>query len=715
MWGIGSAHQRRVKAHALRMAVCSCAMAALVAGALVPDAAADSPAARHWAYQPPGRSCLPQVAHADWCRSSIDRFVLARLEQAGWTPARPAERARWIRRVYLDLIGLPPSLDAVDGFLADARPDARHRIVDRLLASPRFGERWAQHWLDLARYADSNGFQADQLRTVWPYRDWVIDALNADMPFDDFSIQQIAGDLVADADVDSRIATGFHRATTCNVEAGVDPEENRVNQVVDRVNTTGSVWLGTTLACAQCHDHKYDPITMTDYYRLFAYFNNTPMEVRDRSDKGVTYDFYGPTLELPSSPESESRLATLQDEMALLQRLRENRQDESSKQEQGNIDNRFKEIKRQMRELAQPTTLVMVEMPEGRTTHVMQRGSYLDPGAAVDPGVPAVLHAPRGDLPRNRLGLARWLLDPGHPLVSRVVVNRWWAELFGQGIVDSLEDFGSRASRPSHRRLLDWLAVEFVEGGWSMKRLLRKVVLSATYAQTSHVAMERRVADPHNRLLARGPRVRLPAETIRDSALAVSGLLSYRMGGPPVMPHQPALVWRAVGRNAPEWIEARDENRFRRGVYVVWRRAAPYPSFVNFDAPERTSCVVQRPRTNTPLQALTLMNDPAYVEMAMALAARILSDRPHATEADRVMYAFRLCVARKPRTAEARFLQEALAKGIERLRREPQSVAELQRASSVWTLPEGLDPTEWAAWFHVATILLNLDETITKG
>lgn len=725
------------------------------------------PAETHWAYRAPELPGLPEVKHHHWPHHPIDFFVLAKLEREGFVPSPQAPPATRLRRLYLDLIGLPPTVEDVDAFLRDPSPAAYKALVDRLLASPRFGEKWARSWLDLARYSDSNGYQADQLRTLWAYRDWVIDALNSDMPYDQFTIEQIAGDLFPAASVSQKIATGFHRTTTCNIEAGVDPEANRTNQVIDRVNTTATVWLGTTFECAQCHNHKYDPFTQQDYYRLFAYFNNTPLEVENTKQDGIQFDFYGPKMALPLNSdqqqrrvEIESRLqaarAKLQaSEAAAMPRFRDWQQDlradkiapteelpakkieqfkktlakrrkKRSDTEQQQLKQHFfdthpatrplrkqvAELEEEFRQTDPSTTLVMVEMNKMRPTHIFKRGMYLAPGLQVEMGVPAALHPLSEKAEQNRLGLARWLVDPRNPLIGRVRVNHLWSEIFGTGLVASAEDFGSQGTPPSHPQLLDWLAVTFRQEGWSTKRLLRQIVTSATYQQSSRIPAADH--DPENRLLARGPRFRLPAETIRDNGLSIAGLLEETMGGPPVYPHQPAGLWHQTGRGEPVYEVAQDSARHRRGVYVVWRRVAPYPSFVNFDAPDRTRCIVSRSRTNTPIQALTLLNDEAYVEMARALAARIL-DVDLVGDEPRLVRAFKMCVARNPGSEEIRILRALLDEQRQRLRGSPEAVQELTRNAY---LPKDTknpeDPQEWAAWICVANTLLNLDETISK-
>ena len=715
----------------------------------------------HWSYVQPQRPPLPQVRDREWPRNEIDYFILARLESESLAPAPEADRARLLRRVYLDLVGLPPSVEEVDRFLADSSADAYERVVGSLLDSPHYGERWARPWLDLARHADSNGYQRDGFRDVWAYRDWVVAAMNLDMPFDQFTIEQLAGDLLPDATLSQRIATGFHRSTTVNVEAGTDQEEDRFNTLFDRVNTTGTVWLGTTLECAQCHDHKYDPFGQRDYYRLLAYFNNSPLETE--AGDGSRREFVGPKVTLPEPPERQQERAQLVqqrkgekqrlDEMiagalaeqpaweaqmvavvgeaetnlppALVAALavepdvRTGQQQKvirdhllAERPEIGKLRTEMERLDKRIAALEPQTALVMQEMAEPRTTHVLERGEFLSPGEAVRPGVPEILHAVQEDGHADRLSLARWLVEAENPLVGRVTVNRWWAEFFGRGLVRTLEDFGTQGERPTHPDLLDWLAVEFVEGGWSRKAIHRLIVTSATYRQRSNVGAESHERDPHNELYARGPRLRLDAETIRDNALAVSGLLSPAIGGPPVKPRQPEGIWRVTGVVDNTYTVSNGEDRYRRGLYVIWRRSSPYPSFVNFDAPDRASCVVQRPRTNTPLQALTLLNDPVYVEAAFALAARVLRECPDDATSARARYAFRLCLGREPNDRELLLLCSVANEESARYADDHQAVRALTKGHEC---PAGIAPVELAAWFHVATILLNLDETITKG
>ncbi|WP_152049868.1 PSD1 and planctomycete cytochrome C domain-containing protein [Tautonia marina] len=721
----------------------------------------DEPASNHWAYLPPVRPDLPDIGDQEWCRNPIDRFIRARLNKVGIEPSPEADRATLIRRLSLDITGLPPTPEEVDAFLQDERPDAYDRIVDRLLASPRYGERWATPWLDLARFADSNGFQRDGFRDVWPYRDWVVQALNADMPFDQFTVEQLAGDLFPDASIDQRIATGFNRGNPVNVEAGVDQEENRVNGVVDRVNAMATVWLGSTIACAQCHNHKYDPITQREYYQLFAYFNNTPIETIFRTEGNTSeLDFTGPAMEIPSSAEVVARreelanrrgplvehLNTLTDQVwngrfeweeqlrldperlarlpAPIQKVLAIADEDRSKAQQQTLKNhlvadhpelatarqRLAELDEQLEALAPARSLVMIELDEPRPTFLMKRGNFLDPGPQVQPGVPEILHPLPAEAPRNRLGLAQWLVDPANPLIGRVAVNRAWLAFFGRGLVTTPEDFGTQGARPSHPDLLDWLAVEFVESGWSTKHLHRLIVTSRTYRQSSAVSSELLERDPDNALFARGARFRLDAETIRDNALFAAGLLSETMGGPPVFPPQPENIWRVTGLVDNTYRTSTGPDRHRRGLYTIWRRSAPYPSFVAFDSSDRSQCLVQRSRTNTPLQALTLLNDPAYVEIARALARRLLTEHPEDSFDDRLIHAFRLCLVRSPTSSEIESLTNVWNTLHDRYSDDPRAAKALLSDPTDPTI----DPAAWAAWLGVANVLLNLDETITR-
>jgi hypothetical protein len=718
---------------------------------------------KHWAYVGPTSPTLPTVRGGMWPRNAIDSFVLARLEKERIAPAEVADRERLLRRVSLDLVGLPPNVADVDAFLADPSPDAYERVVDRLLASPRYGERWATPWLDAARYADSNGYQRDGHRNVWPYRDWVIRALNADMPFDQFTVEQIAGDLLPNATLDQQIATGFHRCTTVNVEAGTDEEENRTNQVIDRVNVTGTVWLGTTLECCQCHNHKYDPFTQRDYYQFFAFFNNTPKETYQRTKGSAALDFGGPEAQLPmDSEKAEQRGQALARRQQLEKELELCLEDETSglaawekemadaaKAEEAKLPANIKRIlgiaaakrnanqtnvlrnyfvglhpeakkvkasmddlQKQIDALAPPTSLVMTELSEARMTAIFQRGDFLSPGEPVVPGTPRILPSLGDTSAKNRLGLAEWLVDASNPLTPRVQVNRAWAQIFGRGIVASEEDFGTQAEPPTHPQLLDWLAIELRDRGWSIKAVHRRIVESSTYQQSSKFRVELASRDPYNLLLARGPRLRLTAELIRDNALAASGLLSGKMHGPQVFPPQPEGVWRVTGLVDNNYRPSEGDDAWRRGVYTVWRRSAPYPSFMSFDAPDRSACTVKRPRSNTPLQALTLLNDPVYVEVALALADRIAVETAAQGLNEQLVHAFRSVLSRRPDERELVQLRALFEQARQRYRDDDKSVKQLVGKRQ---LPSNIQAADWAAWFNIAHVLLNLDETITKS
>lgn len=890
---------------------------------------AGAPWETHWAYQKPERTRPPRVKHGGWVRNDIDRFILTRLKRETMNPAPEAAPATLLRRVYLDLIGLPPTPDEVLAFDQSAirnPQSAIEEVVDRLLESRHYGEHQARYWLDQARYADSNGYEKDERRSLWPYRDWVIDAFNRDLPFDQFTLEQLAGDLLPNATQEQRIATGFHRNTMVNSEGGADDEEFRVAAVVDRVNTTMDVWMGTTMGCVQCHNHKYDPFTHAEYYQLFAFFNNT-------EDRGIKVNAVLPVLDASDRP----RWDTLEAELAALRKaldtppprlaegqaqweaqgagkdtawkvldIVEAKSDSGTKlttQKDGSLlatgpipegdtytltvktdltgitafrlevlpdpslpakgpgraDGEFvlvefkveaapKGAKRQAIRLHNPssdisivhnpvegalddnprtgwgiapqvgqphvavfetarevgvsggtvltftldqtqgeqntigrlrlsattapqpvraahsaamatilctprgqrtpdhlqelaayyrsfapelnetrerivalrnaqaalekvTTLVMRELPQPRPTHVLLRGNHQRPGDRVQPGVPAIWHPFPDTAPRDRLGLARWLIHPDNPLVGRVVMNRLWARYFGQGLVETSEDFGARGELPSHPELLDWLATELQERKWSMKAMHRLIVTSATYRQSSRLAPELRERDPSNRLLARGPRLRLDAEVVRDNALAVSGLLNRRIGGPSVFPHQPDGIWNNP-YSLETWQTDTDGNQHRRGLYAYWRRTAPYASFTTFDAPSRETTCDRRPRSNTPLQALTVLNDKAFVECAVALGRRMLSEAK-GSDRDRASYGFRLCLSRGPSAAELDHLVALYQDSLKSFRKDTAAAQALLKEGAAKSAKE-TDAAEWAAWTAVANVLLNLDEMLTK-
>jgi hypothetical protein len=536
---------------------------------------------------------------------------------------------------------------------------------------------------------------------MWPYRDWVINAFNADMPFDRFTVEQIAGDLLPGAGTAHLVATGFSRCSMINEEGGVDPEEYRVNAVIDRTNTVATVWLGSTLSCAQCHDHKYDPFSQKDYYRLMAFFNNTPVETVDLGSGETRVE--SPTIRVPHPDEErwkaragaiEERLAA-EPESALAEEWRKELAGLRSKIEQG------------------VTTQVMKEMSPGRTTHVLARGSFLSPQEAVEPGTPAVLPGMEG-LPPDRLGLARWLVRGDNPLTARVTVNRLWAQCFGRGIVATDDDFGTRGEAPSHPALLDALAVRFVRDGWSVKSILRVIVTSETYRQESSGDPAAFADDPGNALLARGPRFRLDAEMLRDQALALGGLLTQRLGGPSVFPPQPPRIW-GHAYTSDDWTPSAGEDRYRRAVYTFWKRSAPYPAFVTFDAPSRQVTCTRRPRTNTPLQALTTLNDPVFVEAAAGLAARSIARAGPTDDPQAVAEAmFLAATARRPDAQERGALAGLYEARLAEYRQDPAGARALL-AACPGVEPGEIEPASLAAWTVVANVVLNLDEVLSKG
>lgn len=852
---------------------------------------------KHWAFLKPVRdeSRIKPGLHP------IDHFVRQRLLTTGLEPNHLADRHQLIRRLTLDLIGLPPTPEQADAFASDSSPDAYEKVIDRLLASDSFGERWARMWLDLARYADTKGYEKDNPREIWRYRDWVIDAFNRDLPFDRFTTEQLAGDLLADATVNHRLATAFHRNTLTNEEGGTDDEEFRIAAVKDRVDTTIQVWMGLTMGCAKCHSHKYDPITQEEYYRFFAFFNQTA-----DSDRESPVMASPTTSQLKREKELQSRLSLLrsqlnesggefetayqkwrteraqnptwkplrltefrsQHEIRLTQKedrrcvvegqlpaedtwdvtfttddadkLTALRIETFAKQGEGNANDknhvlneltidvvresdgdsevvtakltnprsdfsqknwpvsasidgdgktgwavspkaaqphvaiydfaspiefasnmtlklrmrqtygsqlvlsRFrvsvssvdpKELKpvvsedsrKTFQQIYPPTrdwigqiesaekdlarvrsgfakTPVMQELPAGKTrqTRIHRRGNFLDPGELVEADVPTAFGELPPQMPRNRLGVAKWIANADNPLTARVMANRIWARLFGIGIVETEEDFGTQGLRPSHPELLDWLALEYQENGWSLKQLLKTIVLSETYRQSSTVSGKQLDLDPRNRWLSRGPRFRLSAEMIRDQALAASGLMTHKIGGPSVMPPQPDGVWKTT-YSARKWINAVGEDRYRRALYTYWKRTSPYPAMTTFDAGSGEVCLVRRVRTNTPLQALITLNDPSYFEAAGALALRM---RTKGLE-----FGFRSLLTRKPTDAEADRLRSLFDEVKADFEDDLAAAASLAESAG---LDRATADAELAAWVTLANVLLNLDETVTK-
>jgi len=622
-------------------------------------------ATTHWSFVPPVRPALPAVRNTQWVRNPIDAFVLARLEAMDLEPSPQADAVTLVRRLHLDLTGLPPAPAEVDAALRDGDGGSWAAVTERLLASPHYGERWGRWWLDVARYADSNGYSIDAPRSIWPYRDWVIRAMNDDMPFDQFTLEQLAGDLLPDPTRDQLVATGFHRNTQINEEGGIDPEQFRNDAVVDRVATTGTAFLGLTLGCAQCHEHKFDPISQEEFYSMFAFFN-------DQDE---------PTLEVPTAEEAARRAAFDQRVAELEARINAAEADPCKEDTAARTE--LDKLKK--KRPAVTRTMVLRERAEPRDTRVQIKGDFTRQGDPVKPGVPAVLPPLRTQSERaSRLDLAGWLVDPSHPLTARVVVNRIWQQYFGRGLVETENDFGTQGMPPTHPDLLDWLAVELVESGWSLNHMHRLIVSSATYQQSSRLRPDLKERDPGNKWLARQRRLRLDAEVVRDVELAASGMLVPALGGPPVYPPQPDGVM-TLGQVQRSWEASEGANRYRRGVYTHFWRATPHPALMVFDAPDGFSSCSRRLRSNTPLQALTLLNDAQFHELARALARRVAREAPVDT-GDRLAYAFRLCVARTPLPEETARLRDLLESET--------------------------DPQE--GWLSVCRVLLNLDETITR-
>ena len=713
-----------------------------------------APRSNHWAFQPIRRPATPAG------QNPIDYFIRKRLEKEGIAPSPEADRNTLVRRVYLDLTGLPPTPAEIATFLRDTRPDAWERLVDRLLESQHYGEKWARHWLDLARYADSDGYEKDWTRPhAWRYRHWVIEALNRGMPFDRFTRAQIAGDLLANPTVEDLVATGFHRQTLTNREGGVDNAQFRFENTVDRVNAVGAVWLGLTTGCTQCHDHKYDPITQKDFYQLFAFFDkleevdiDAPLpgeagpylstrseylrkrqellehyrvpqlqaawekEMLDaaanpgkRTDWDLAWDCLLKLTEggdgekiirKPPSKRSERDRIVLADHFVRNYHFAvgKKRYDELKF---GELDKKLRDLYDSYPQLSQ--AMAVAESDAATETHLRVRGDYKSPGIRVEPDTPAILPPlkPKGARP-SRLDLADWLVAPENPLTARVVVNRFWQEFFGAGIVKTSEDFGTQGDRPSHPELLDWLACELRDSGWSMKHIHRLIATSAAYRRSSNARPDLDAKDPENRLLARQSRLRLPAELIRDTALSAAGLLDVRVGGRSVRPPQPKGVAELGYGSGVKWTESEGPDRYRRGLYIHFQRTTPYPLLANFDAPKSASSACRRLRSNTPLQALNLLNDPVFLEAARALAWRLVHEAP-ADFTGRLDYACRLTLARSPTAEERSRLEQYFVLQKTLFDKEPDSVRAL-----------GAGDVTAAAWTGLSSVLLNVDEFVTR-
>ena len=657
---------------------------------------------KHWAFIAPAIPPLPTMHGSSWASNAIDHFVGKRLELENIKPSPKADRSTLLRRASLDLTGLPPTVEELTRFLNDSTSDAYEHAVDRLLGSKGFAEKMAMEWLDLARYADTNGYNNDEDRTMWPWRDWAIDAFDRNMPFDKFTIDQLAGDLLPNPAQDQLIATAFLRNQGHNTEGGIIQEEYRVEYVADRVHTVSTVFLGLSMQCARCHDHKFDPISQAEYYQFYSFFNSL-------DEKQASYSkFVGaePFIRVPTA-EQESKVAVLAEQIALIE--------SQIKPLEEQAETKLADAKKEKLAIEGSTAAVMImrDMNPARETFVLKRGQYDQPSERVDASVPTILLQTGTETPKDRLKFAQWLVSDTNPLTARVTVNRWWQNFFGTGIVKTTEDFGLTGDAPSYSELLDFLARSFVESGWNVKAIHKMIVMSSTYQQESRIVLEMLDRDPDNRLLARGPRYRLSAETIRDNALAISGLLQHRVGGPSVKPYQPAGLWEDVTVNRQgKYVSDVGEGLYRRSLYTFWKRTCPPPSMMSFDAPIREVCVARRARTNTPLQSLVLLNDPTYVECARLLAQTMIRDGGPSVSG-RIDAGFQRSVSRPASSEEQNILGRVLEVAKHRFGTNPSNAQAFNATGA--TAPDGsLDPAELASWTIVASTLLNLDETISK-
>ena len=631
---------------------------------------------KHWAFIPPRSMPVPTVENTAWPKNPIDNFILQKLEQKGIDPNPEADKERLLKRVSLDLTGLPPSLQMMDAFLADKSPGAYQKAIDQLMHSPQYGEKMALHWMDVARYADSHGYQDDNYRSQWPWRDWVIYAFNENLSYDKFITWQLAGDLMPNFTKEQLLATGFNRNHKITEEGGVIDEEYRVSYVTDRTNTFGKALLGVTLECAHCHDHKYDPFSQKEYYQMYSFFNNVK-EVGIQSTVG--------------GPETYAKRPMMQisneDVKKVLNFI--NKQD-----------------------TAKLIVSIMGDSDKVRPTYILKRGNYDAHGDEVEPGTPKSILPFTNNYPKNRLGLAGWLFNKNNPLTARVFVNQTWQEFFGKGIVKSSGDFGMQGDLPSHPELLDWLAVDFREHGWDIKRLVKQIVMSATYRQSAILTPEKAKTDPENTYLSRGPRYRLPAEFVRDLVLASSGLLTRTIGGPSVNPYQPPGLWENAtsGRGLlANYKQVHGPNLYRRGMYTLIKRTVPPASLGIFDASNRDQCEVKRLRTNTPLQALVMLNDPTVLEASRVLAARLLQDNSVAK--DKIIKAFRLIMCRHPQENELTILTAYYNDGLKTIKK---TDAEKLLSVGEYPLPASADKITLAAMMKVVDTIYNLEEAITK-
>ena len=630
----------------------------------------------HWAFVPPVKRELPAVSTKDWVKNEIDYFTLQKMDDKGLHPNEEADKERLLKRVYLDLTGLPPAIEKMDQFLADTRADAYEKVVDELLQTPQYGERMAVNWMDVSRYADSYGYQDDNIRTQWLWRDWVIHAFNKNLPYDQFIKWQIAGDMIPQANKENILATGFFRNHKYTEEGGVVPEEYRIEYLIDKTKTLSKGILGITMECAQCHDHKYDPFTQKDYYSLLAFFNNTK-ELGFEGDITQSKPAKKPILTI-SKEDRQSLLSFIQ----------------------------YKDTSEMM-------VSVMGERDTLRKTYLLKRGVYDQPGEEVFPSaVPAVMKFDTTKFPRNRLGLAEWTVNRNNPLTARVFINQTWQEIFGRGLVKTSGDFGMQGELPSHPELLDWLAVDFMEHGWDIKRMMKKIVTSATYRQSGKISKDHLQKDPENIYLSRANRTRLKAEFVRDLFLSGSGLLVKTIGGPSVKPYQPSGIWEATtsGRGAlARYKQDHGDDLYRRGLYTFIKLTVPPPGMIMFDASNRDQCEVKRLQTNTPLQALIMMNDPAVLE-----ASRVFSEKltlEPSTADQKISKAFRSIICRKPTASEQKILSGYYNEQYQAFREKKLDAAVTLQVGE-YALNKKSDREQSAALMKVITMIFNLEEAI---
>lgn len=693
----------------------------------------------HWSFKPILNPPVPQNASFKWARNPIDVFVYEQMLKEGLEPSQEAEPLTLLRRIYLDLIGVPPTQSEIDMFLNDKLPGSYERAVDRVLDSPRYGEKWARYWLDLARYADSDGYEKDTGRPyAWRYRQWLIDALNADMPFDQFAIEQLAGDLLQNASLDQKTATGFHRNTLTNKEGGVDQEQFRVEAVVDRANTTAKVFLGLTLGCAQCHDHKYDPISQREYYQFFAFFNSD-MEVNiPASPLPGEQELFDRQLEqhksklAPIKASLDARKKEIQKDLdewmsklnkdslptkiKTLVGIPSSKMTAAQKNElesyRLSLDDKAKAIQKQLGDLEKnapvQTMTQTLALGKPRKTNIHIRGDFLRKGVEVEPGTPSVLPLPvaKGEL--RRFELAQWITGNENPLTRRVIANWVWHKFFGRGIVPTLEDFGTQGEKPSNPKLLDYLATSLSDNNWSLKSLHRLIVSSAVYRQSSTVEPEKLRKDPYNVFLSRQSRLRIDAEGVRDVFLSVSGLIDQRIGGQSVKPPQPPGISELTYANAVKWNESKGLDRYRRGVYIWFQRTSPYPTLMMFDAPDSNLACVRRERSNTPLQALALMNDVVFFECSKALGLSLAGSAQPPLNTIRA--AFVDCLSRLPSEREMAQMENLLAEFKRHYQSNPDLALKVFENAPD---PKG-DAVVRASWVAFARVLLNLDEVIVR-